>query len=131
LSNTINTIKSTAEQVVSQGLRQNIVDLAQKELETQAKVTPQNHLQPFYMLKQEEKEAKTKQINKLRSFKTRRNTTTTESSRREQKLHNLSGWEKSIPTRTNQGVTKKPPWLMRSQRENHHQEEGGVRPPPS
>jgi hypothetical protein len=89
LSNTINTIKSTVEQVVSQGLRQNVVDLAQKESETQAKVTPQNHLQPSNLLKQEEKEAKTKQINKLCSFKTRRNTATTEFSRREQKLHNL------------------------------------------
>jgi hypothetical protein len=69
-----------AERVVSQGLQRNIVDLARKELKIQAKVTPQNHLQPSDILKQEEKEAKTKQINKLHSFKARKITTTTESS---------------------------------------------------
>jgi hypothetical protein len=44
-----------AERVVSQGLQRNIVDLARKELKIQAKVTPQNHLQPSDILKQEEK----------------------------------------------------------------------------
>jgi hypothetical protein len=80
-----------AERVVSQGLQRNVVDLARKESKTQAKVTLQNHLQPSDMLKQEEKEAKTKQINKLHSFKARRITTITGSSRRKQKLHNPSG----------------------------------------
>jgi hypothetical protein len=99
---------------VSQGLRRNVVDLARKESETQAKVTPQNHLQPSNLLKQEEKQAKTKQINKLHSYKARRITATTRSSWREQKLHNLSGWEKSIPTGTSLGEQKNHPDSQRA-----------------
>jgi DNA gyrase/topoisomerase IV subunit B len=46
--------------------------------------------------KQEEKQTKTKQINKLHSLNVRRITTTIRSSRGKQKLHNPNGREKSI-----------------------------------